>query len=109
MSANDGQISAKCRATLIMRHFHDGEMRVSAFGSAGLFVDGGQLRFVHVPIRTRAGAVRSSPARAAWVLSPVARFWVWASAPGVPEKRARALYRGIYTYPTHLREALQNR
>lgn len=84
-------------------------MRVSAFGSAGLFANGGQLRFVHIPIKDQGGRGRSPPARAAWVLSPVARFWVWTSAPGVPEKRVRASYIDIYTYPTHLREALQNR
>jgi hypothetical protein len=44
-----------------MRHFHDGEMRVCGLGSAGLFVNGGQLRFVHIPIKDHGGRGPISP------------------------------------------------
>jgi hypothetical protein len=61
VSANDGQFSAKCRATFIMRHLAHERMRVSAFGSAGLFFNGGQLRFVHIPIKDHGGRGPISP------------------------------------------------
>lgn len=97
MSAIDGQISVKCRATLIMRHLLGGRMRVCGLGSAGLFVNGGQLRFVHVPIRIMAGAGRSPLARAAWVRSPDARFWYGQAPPlGAGKTGVRLVYRYIY-------------
>ena len=49
------------------------------------------------PKRIRAGAGRSSPARAAWVRSPVARFLVWAGAHrGAGKTGVRLVYRYIY-------------
>jgi len=59
-----------------MRDSTDERMRVSGLGSTDLYADGGQLRFVHVPIRTAAGGgpmMAGGGARGACVALP--GFW----------------------------------
>ncbi len=57
-------------------------MRVCGFGSAGLFADDGQLRFVHASIMTAAGGGPMTAGGGLLVPSCACPVFDWADAPG---------------------------
>jgi len=92
-----GQIDGECRLISIIRCSSYEIMRVCGLGSAGLYVIGGQLRFVHVPIRIWAGAGPMFPGAGRVVLSPAVPVLGRGGAPGGAGKSGDPLvYRYIY-------------